>query len=292
MKTRVLFAMGLTMGIGISVSVTSPAWAQRGAGGQPAEDAQGGSETDDQAARWLFNSARDAFEAGDYETALQRFQQSYQLSGRPALLYNIGTTYDRLRRDADALAAFERYLELVPDSPSRSEIEARLTVLRASVQQAENADAERARIEAEAQAAEAARIEAEAQAEAEREAEEGIPAWAFWTVAGAGAGTLASAIVTEILTAGRSDDYEAFARSQAPGDVAYQTARDLYDDARTMRNVSIGLYAVTGALAIGAGVMVPFTNWGGDEDDLAAPGGQAGLSVGPGSLTLGLQHRF
>jgi tetratricopeptide (TPR) repeat protein len=282
----------LALGLGLGLVAATPAAAQRA---NPAgSDGASGNQTDDQAARWLFNSAREAFEAGDYETALQRFQQSYQLSSRPALLYNIGTTLDRLRRDADALAAFEQYLELVPESPNRGEIEARVTVLRAAVQQAEAEEAERARIEAERQAAEQARIDAEQRAQAEREAQEGVPSWAFWTVAGTGGGTLVGAIITEILTGGRNGDYEDFVRSQTgPSTDGFRTARGLYDDARTMRNVSIGLYCATAALAIGAGIMVPFTNWGGGDDaDPAAPSGQAGLSIGPGSLTLDLQHRF
>jgi tetratricopeptide (TPR) repeat protein len=293
MRRQVPIAIALTGALSFG-AVASHASAQRGRRQEqpPPASAPSDRASADDAARWLFNSARDAFEAGDYETALERFQQSYQLSHRPALLFNIGTTLDRLRRDADALAAFEQYLELVPDAPNRGEIEGRAAVLRQSIEEAQQQEAERARIEAERQAAEQARIEAEQRAAAEREADEGVPAWAFWTVAGTGGGTLVGAIVTEILTAGRNDDYEAYVRSQVPGADAYATARGLYDDARTMRNVSIGLYCATAALAAGAGIMVPFTNWGGDEDDPAAPSGQAGLSFDQGGLTLDLRHRF
>ncbi|MCA9612446.1 MAG: hypothetical protein KC586_06770, partial [Myxococcales bacterium] len=46
----------------------------------------------DQAARLTFQAAREAFSAGNYELALDRFEQAYQLSPRPVLLYNIGVT--------------------------------------------------------------------------------------------------------------------------------------------------------------------------------------------------------
>jgi hypothetical protein len=167
-----------------------------------------------------------------------------------------------------------------------------VTVLRQAIEEAQNEEAEQARLEAERQAAEQARLEAEQRAQAEREASEGVPSWAFWTLAGTGGATLVGGIITEILTGKRNSDYESFARDQVPGSDAYNTARGLYNDARTMRNVTIGLYCATAALAAGAGIMVPFTNWGGDEDDPAAPSGQAGLSIGQGALTLDLRHRF
>ena len=58
-------------------------------------------------ARALFEAGRQAFTDGRFEDALQRFSQSYELSHRAELLFNIGQAADRLRRDAEALAAFE-----------------------------------------------------------------------------------------------------------------------------------------------------------------------------------------
>jgi tetratricopeptide (TPR) repeat protein len=85
----------------------------------------------DEEARALFRAGRAAFDEGRYEAALERFEQSYALSERPALLYNIGQAADRLRHDARAVDAFERYLaETEPDAPNRTAVEARLVVLR------------------------------------------------------------------------------------------------------------------------------------------------------------------
>lgn len=121
---------------------------------------------EDEAARLLFNTAREAFAAGNYEVALQRFQQAYDLSHRPQLLYNIGTTLDRLRRDRDAVAAFERFLaESDPTSPNRTEVEARVRVLRQAID-----EEDRQRAEAEAQARAHQEELARAQAEAETQA--------------------------------------------------------------------------------------------------------------------------
>jgi tetratricopeptide (TPR) repeat protein len=81
-------------------------------------------------ARSHFNTGSLAFSAGRFADALSEFQKSYALSGRPKLLYNIGVASDRLRRDREALAAFEQYLEQVPAAPERAEVEARIAVLR------------------------------------------------------------------------------------------------------------------------------------------------------------------
>ena len=118
------------MGPGIS-------WAQQNGEEVPPPQQQERDQNLDQAARLTFQSAREAFSQGDYETALARFTQAYDLSGRSALLYNIAVTLDRLRRDAEALAKFREYLEVAPNAPDRAEVEARIRVLEQSVQNSE-----------------------------------------------------------------------------------------------------------------------------------------------------------
>lgn len=89
---------------------------------------------EDAEARNLFHAGDVAFREGRYENALDYLQRAYALSHRPALLYNIGTTLDRLRRDDEALAAFEQYLREVPETDNRLEVESRIAVLRAGVE--------------------------------------------------------------------------------------------------------------------------------------------------------------
>ena len=84
----------------------------------------------DAEARALYAAGQAAFHDGRYEHALEYLQRSYELSHRPALLYNLGTTFDRLRRDQEALAAFEQYLREVPGAENTSEVQARIAVLR------------------------------------------------------------------------------------------------------------------------------------------------------------------
>jgi len=64
----------------------------------------------------------------------------FELSQRPGLLHNIGTTADRLRRDDEALEAFRAYLEAVPDAPYRASVEARITVLQRAIDERRQAE--------------------------------------------------------------------------------------------------------------------------------------------------------
>jgi tetratricopeptide (TPR) repeat protein len=83
--------------------------------------------------RGLFEAGRAAFTDGRYEDALDYFQRAYALSHRSALLYNIGSANDRLRRDAEALVAFEQYVRELPEAANVREVEARIRVLRESL---------------------------------------------------------------------------------------------------------------------------------------------------------------
>lgn len=87
----------------------------------------------DREARARFESGRLAFDDQRYEEALADFERSYELSGRSIILFNIGLVHDRLRRDGEALDAFRRYLEAVPDAENRAEVERRIEVLQAAL---------------------------------------------------------------------------------------------------------------------------------------------------------------
>lgn len=99
----------------------------------------------DQEARDVFGRGRDAYARGDYASALEDFQRSYELSQRPELLFNIGQAADRLRRDREAVEAFEGYLQAIPETDRRVEVEARLAILREQIARDDALVAEAAR---------------------------------------------------------------------------------------------------------------------------------------------------
>ncbi len=90
-------------------------------------------ETTDAEARALYEAGEIAFTDGRWEAALGYFQQSYALSHRPELLFNIGSSAEHLRQDETALRAFRQYLEAVPDAGNRVAVESRIAVLERAV---------------------------------------------------------------------------------------------------------------------------------------------------------------
>lgn len=128
---RVRLGLGVCLVLSaLGVLEVSTAGAQAPAPSRPATATD---PSRDQEARGLFDAGRTSFDAGRYTDALGYFQRAHELSGRPALLFNIATTHDRLRHDAEALGAFEAYLSSVPDAQNRAEVEARIAPLREAV---------------------------------------------------------------------------------------------------------------------------------------------------------------
>jgi tetratricopeptide (TPR) repeat protein len=107
----------------------------------------------DEEARNLFQAGRVAFSDGRYDDALSYFEKAYELSGRPELLYNVGTAADRLRRTEEAVAAFEKFLAEVPeDAANRKEVESRVGLLKQELEERRQREEELARREAESEA--------------------------------------------------------------------------------------------------------------------------------------------
>jgi tetratricopeptide (TPR) repeat protein len=85
----------------------------------------------DEEGRGLFVAGRAAYDEGRYADALMYFKRSYEVSQRPALLYNVGQAQDRLRLDAEALESFRQYVALQPDAPNVKEANNRIRALEA-----------------------------------------------------------------------------------------------------------------------------------------------------------------
>ncbi len=101
-------------------SLTVPAWAQR----QPSEDT-----TDpDQRARELFLLGDDLYAQGRYEEALVAFEEAYELSERPLLLFNIANAQERSGHWEDAIVSLRAYLPHAEEA-ERARIESRIASL-------------------------------------------------------------------------------------------------------------------------------------------------------------------
>lgn len=90
----------------------------------------GAQDENDERARAHFSAASSYFSVGDYERALGEFDLAYQLSHRPALLYNISMCHERLGALANAVAYMERYLAEAETVPEREVMQERLANMR------------------------------------------------------------------------------------------------------------------------------------------------------------------
>lgn len=85
-------------------------------------------------ARHSFDVATQAFEAGDYETAVSEFQAALELSGAADLYFNIYLSHERAGELPEAAAALDQYLQHGEiDAEQRRLLEGRLERLRARI---------------------------------------------------------------------------------------------------------------------------------------------------------------
>jgi tetratricopeptide (TPR) repeat protein len=107
--------------------------AQDTPGSESMSDMPGGDAAADEEGRGFFIAGRAAYLAGRYAEALERFQRSYDMSGRHVLLYNIGSAAERAGQPKRALEAYRRFLDKQPESELRPEVEGRIVALEAQV---------------------------------------------------------------------------------------------------------------------------------------------------------------
>src|SRR5262245_43810451 len=100
----------------------------------------------EQAARNAYKVGRAAYETGDYQLAYEKFKESFQLSHEPALLYNIASALQGLKRPHEAAEALRSFLRLQPGDPDRERIEKRIATLE---EEQKIVDSERQKREAE-----------------------------------------------------------------------------------------------------------------------------------------------
>lgn len=77
-----------------------------------------------------YTEASRAWHDQRYDDALRLFSALYEETHRPELLYDLGLTYERLDRLAEAIDAFQRYVDALPMARNRMQVEDRLASLR------------------------------------------------------------------------------------------------------------------------------------------------------------------
>jgi tetratricopeptide (TPR) repeat protein len=80
----------------------------------------------DDAARIHYERGQAKYNLADFDSAIDEFKQSYELSKAPRLLFNIAQAY-RLKKDWErALYFYNTYLRNDPNAPNREDVETRI----------------------------------------------------------------------------------------------------------------------------------------------------------------------
>ncbi len=220
-----------------------------------------------------------AQDAGDFDRAVELYQQAYELVPHPVLLFNIAQAHRLAGRDEEALASYQQYVEVDPEGPKAKEARTFIKEIQPRVEKARAAAAVAARRAAEAEAAKAAAEEAERkrlEAEAAREVTEPEPEpepepvesssggggrkRLGLVIGGSGLAVAATGAVFGLLASGRWSDAAAVCGDDhvCDTDADLALSRDRAAGARLFGNVSTGLLVV-GGLAATAGIVLWLT---------------------------------
>lgn len=202
---------------------------------------------DKAAAKEAFDRGKRFFNTAQYVNAAAAFRRSYELSGNPDLLFNIGQAYRLAGQNEQAIAAYRSFLREVPESPNRALAEAKLEDLQIAQLKppirSSPSDATAKPIVEEALIAPPVK----------RSAPEGasIPAWLPWTGA-----AITGALVVGAIAAGLSANSKFYELKRTCG-VSGNGCQDSDIDALNGRARTANiLWVLSGISAVGTGVVV------------------------------------
>ena len=165
------------------------------------------------AARGHYLMGLEHYSSGRFHEAASEFRQAYELSSRPALLYNIFLAHRDAGDTANAVAALRAYLDAEPEAPNAELLRARLSTLEVQLEAERAREDERAasRLPAEQGAEQTVRDDVPAPPAALDIARDtdGESSVAPWIVVGSGAALLVGAAVTGGLAVATYDALDA-----------------------------------------------------------------------------------
>lgn len=212
----------------------------------------------DQQARAHFAVGRAMYDAGRFAEAASEFQQAYDLSHRPQLLYNLYIAYrdsSQLVRARDALRA---YLDGVEEIPNRLHLVSRLEALEAQI-----AEEERVRAESEAELAAAEQATADAEAARQRAEQQAaalrhVRPWWPWIVFGVGLAAVGAGVPVGVDAASQADAIR-LRCTQPNGSLLCRDSADVSAANQAVTQAAIGdALWIVGAAAAGTGLILAF----------------------------------
>lgn len=260
----------------LALGLAVPAHAQQQPADRPVKE-------EDTRARELFLEGEAHYAAGRYELAAERYEQAYELSQRPELLFNIGNAYERMGEYAKAADYLQRYA----DSPrARDVVSVRERVRRLEAAAA----AEKRRAEQEQEAAQAREAEPALvqPTTPEPEAEDdGNPA--FWWLVGSGVAAVSTVAFGLLATNAGNNAAEDCTETSGGRPLCRDTASSALTQ-ETVFAISADVSAI--ATVVTAGVGIYLLVQGDDDKESSATATRVEPALVPSGFGVSLSGRF
>jgi len=114
-RTMRIFAQSIALGVAL-VGLAAPAAAQ--------------AQPDFEAAKRHFMTGKDLFVRKAFLKAAEEFNQAYEMTRDPVLLFNVAEAYENAGRREEAIRFYEGYLAGVPSAQDREDVERKITWLK------------------------------------------------------------------------------------------------------------------------------------------------------------------
>jgi len=270
--TTIRVVLAASCVLAVSGALTLPARAQdpqtppdTGATGAAQTGGEGEQSETDRQARELYLRGDRLYSEGNYEDAAQAFEESYRLSHRAELKFNLANTYERLGRYEEALAALREY---APEAPEyeHGTISRRIESLEQRLDQQRNQ-----RATGGTGGTASGRVSTETG---------GAAPIAGYVLIGTGAVAIGLGVVMAVL----ASDAKSQAEEMCRDGFCPRTAEDSVSDNETfsiLADVSFGV----GAIAAGLGVVLLLTS-GDSAESRPAAGATARLRLGPSGVLV------
>ena len=256
------------------------------------------SQKDRREAKRLFNQAHLAYRRGDYEEAILKWEQSFDLSGEPLIYLSIANAYERLGDPEQALDYLTRWREKAPRR-EHEELDQRIESLQRRVDDKRAEEERRKREEEERLAKEKERLEKERQRKLEelrqQEEESATDVWMItgWSMVGVGGAAVIAGLVVDGVAASKRPDQDEACTDSGDGLLCRDARRDDIESSNTLAIAGDVTWIVGGIVAAG-GVVALLTLAGddGDEDTNASARPRFAPWVGPRSGGLAVHGNF
>jgi tetratricopeptide (TPR) repeat protein len=103
--------------------------------GEPAESIDELSKTERQQVQSHVQAGKKAYDAGNFEASLEKFQRALEILEHPDFVYRVALAHEKLGHTEQALENYRKFLEMAPDADDRGKVERTIQRLEQELEQ-------------------------------------------------------------------------------------------------------------------------------------------------------------